>query len=89
LVVFLVNCDKQTDPEAKLLCYCFKISKEEVTSEIKACGKTNVIQTISAKIKSEGCDCKNLNPKGVCCLKDISEWLSKRTHLMKNQNDVS
>jgi NAD(P)H-nitrite reductase large subunit len=60
------------------LCYCFEITEDEVIKEIRKTGKTAVIEKIKELIKKDGCDCKNKNPKGVCCLPDIKVWLEEQ-----------
>jgi hypothetical protein len=60
------------------LCYCFEITEDEVIKEILKTGKTAVIEKIKKFIKKDECDCKNKNPKRVCCLPDIKVWLEEQ-----------
>jgi len=60
----------------ELICYCKKITKKEVVKAIHQGAKTlkDVQQMTTA---CTGNQCKDLNPKGICCSGDIKELLPK------------
>lgn len=60
------------------LCYCFKILKRDVLAEIERTGSADVVAMIQQKMARHGCQCEKLNPRGACCLDDISAWLKQR-----------
>jgi len=55
------------------LCYCFNFTKQDIVDEIKSTGQTTIPDYIRKKIKEGACECETLNPKGTCCLGDISK----------------
>jgi hypothetical protein len=59
------------------LCYCFDHSWESLQQEWLATGQSTALATIRAAIRSAGCRCEETNPKGVCCLGDITEALNQ------------
>lgn len=56
-----------------LVCYCFDHSEENIRKEIEETGKSTVLESITAKVKNGECRCETINPKGTCCLGDISK----------------
>ncbi len=54
------------------ICYCFHLFKQDIEQEIKKTGKTTIPEFISAQVRAENCRCRYVNPKGTCCLGDIS-----------------
>lgn len=64
----VVNEEKEDLEE---ICYCFDIFRHHIRNEIQKTGKTIIPEFISAQVKAGNCRCKDLNPKGSCCLGDI------------------
>ncbi len=63
--------------EQELICYCKQITKQEVVTAIENGAKTlkDVQQITNA---CTGNQCKELNPKGICCSGDINELLPSK-----------
>ncbi|GEM_PF-510298 len=55
------------------ICYCFRLFRRDIEQEIKKTGKTTIPEFISAQVRAGNCRCKDVNPKGTCCLGDISK----------------
>ena len=65
---------KETD-SPRTLCYCFDHTWETMQKEWLAIGQCTTAASIRESIRSEGCRCEETNPKGICCLGDITEAL--------------
>lgn len=72
-----VTC-KDSSPETPL-CYCFKISKQDALDELKASGHSTVLASIREQMDSKGCFCEKSNPRGTCCLEEVTAWLASQT----------
>jgi len=72
-----VTC-KDPSPETPL-CYCFKISKQDALDEMNATGRSTVLSSIREQMDSKGCFCEKSNPRGACCLEEVTAWLASHT----------
>jgi len=59
------------------LCYCFGHSWESLREEWLATGHSTVAAAIREAMRTDGCRCEETNPKGVCCLGDVTEALNQ------------
>jgi hypothetical protein len=55
------------------VCYCFDFTVADLRREIETEGKTRIPATISAEIEAGHCACEVRNPRGSCCLGEISK----------------
>jgi hypothetical protein len=46
-----------------LICYCFQYKKKDIESDFKNNGYSKILKKIIAEKKSNGCKCKEKNPK--------------------------
>jgi bacterioferritin-associated ferredoxin len=67
-----------------LVCCCGKVSRTRIVKAIRA-GATTLKQIQKATGAGVGKRCKELNPKGVCCIPDILAMLKEETG--KRQRD--
>lgn len=56
----------------RTVCYCFGETESAIRAEIKATGRSEAIQRIRRHIDADRCACDVRNPRGVCCLGDVS-----------------
>ena len=54
------------------ICYCFGYTLADVQSDIATHGHTNIPAIITAEIKAGHCACEVRNPRGTCCLGNVS-----------------
>jgi hypothetical protein len=47
-----------------LVCHCFQYKKKDIESDFKDNGYSKILKKIIAEKKSNGCKCKEKNPKG-------------------------
>jgi bacterioferritin-associated ferredoxin len=62
------------NPEKEIICHCKNVSRAEIENAIKA-GASNLKDVQNMTSAGTGNQCKELNPKGVCCLVDITNIL--------------
>jgi len=68
------------------LCYCFGESEASIRAEIEATGRSAAVERIREHIAAGRCACEIRNPRGACCLGDVTaavkrveSWLAIRT----------
>ncbi len=54
-----------------LLCYCFRVRRNDVQAELERSGTTTVVERINEKVRAGQCACDVRNPSGKCCLGDV------------------
>lgn len=63
----------QKEPEgARTVCYCFGENEADMRNEIERTGTTEAVARIRAHIKAQRCACEVRNPRGACCLGDVT-----------------
>lgn len=55
------------------VCYCFGHTSETIRHELAGTGRSSASKTITAEVKAGHCACEVKNPKGTCCLGDVSK----------------
>lgn len=55
------------------LCYCFGHTQQTIRQEIVRSGRSTATATITEDVKAGHCACEVRNPKGACCLGEISK----------------
>ncbi|MEO8349271.1 MAG: (2Fe-2S)-binding protein [Acidobacteriota bacterium] len=57
------------------VCYCFDFTIADLRNDIANRGETDIPASITAEIQAGHCACEVRNPRGSCCLGDISRAL--------------
>lgn len=63
---------KHPDEEGVPVCYCFGHTPGSIAAEVRGTGRSTAAQTIAAEVMAGRCACEVKNPKGTCCLGDVS-----------------
>ncbi len=58
-------------------CYCFDWTRKRITDQIKTTGNSTAFDEIKEEVKAGRCECERKNPKGDCCLRDISRFTAE------------
>ena len=58
-------------------CYCFDWTRKRITDQIDTTGISTAFDEITAEVKAGRCECELKNPKGDCCLGDISKFTAE------------
>ncbi len=65
------------------VCYCFNFTEKMISDEIALHQKMAIPKRIRAEVTAGNCECEIKNPKGSCCLGDVSRVVKKATKLHK------
>ncbi len=52
------------DYMSEKICYCFDYTDEDIAADIRAHGKSLILERIAAEKRGGGCRCASTNPKG-------------------------
>lgn len=70
----------------RMVCYCFGEREDAIREEIRQQGRSDAVERVRSHIVAKRCACEIRNPKGACCLGDVtaavkrvSEHLEDRT----------
>jgi hypothetical protein len=67
-------------PGARTICYCFEENETDIRSEIERTGRSKAEARVRAHIRAGRCACEVRNPKGVCCLGDVTQAVKRMAH---------
>lgn len=59
------------------VCYCFGFSESDLRGDLALHGHSEIPATITREIQAGHCACEVKNPKGSCCLGDVSRALAR------------
>lgn len=62
---------------SRQICYCFGESEASIRAEIERSGRSTAIERIREHIKAERCACDIRNPRGTCCLGDVTAAVTR------------
>lgn len=69
-----VGVKERTAP--RHVCYCFDHTIEEIEAEVRATGRSSVLDDIKTRMKT-ACWCETKNPQGVCCLGTVGTYVKR------------
>ena len=67
---------------ARVVCYCFGENEADIRSEIELNGRSDAVERVRAHIKAGRCACEVRNPRGACCLGDVSATVTRLGELI-------
>jgi len=70
-----VGIKEQDDPIP--ICYCFNFDRQSIQADFRNKGSTEILKTITARVKAGECQCEVTNPSGTCCLGDVDRAVEK------------
>lgn len=62
---------------SRMVCYCFGENEFDMRTEVEQLGTSDAVARVRAQIKASRCACDVRNPRGVCCLGDLSEAVKR------------
>jgi hypothetical protein len=71
LVTVRVHAKHAAD-ERVPVCYCFGYTPETIRAVVASSGRNVVSEDVAREVKAGRCACEVKNPKGSCCLGDVS-----------------
>ena len=72
-------------PGERMICYCFGETEASIAGEIEATGSCIAPARIREHIAAGRCACEVRNPRGVCCLGDLNEFISRIKHRLADE----
>lgn len=63
----------------RTVCYCFGETESAIREEIRSIGHSEAVQRIRRNVDADRCACDVRNPRGVCCLGDVSIMVRRLT----------
>ena len=64
-------------PGARTICYCFGENETDIRAELAHIGRSRAEERVRAHIEAGRCVCEVRNPKGACCLGDITQAVKR------------
>jgi hypothetical protein len=61
----------------RTICYCFGETESGIRAEIRHAGMSHAVQRVREHISAGRCGCEVRNPRGVCCLGDVTEAVKR------------
>lgn len=62
---------------ARSVCCCFGENEADIRKEVERTGASDAVARVRAHIKAGRCACEVRNPRGVCCLSDVTEAVKR------------
>jgi hypothetical protein len=57
---------------ARMVCYCFGENEADMRAEVERSGQSDAVARVRGHIEAGRCACDIRNPRGVCCLGDVT-----------------
>lgn len=61
----------------RMICYCFGENEEDIRREIERQGRSEGVRRVRDHIAAGRCACEVRNPRGVCCLGDMTAAVAR------------
>ncbi len=62
---------------ARTVCYCFGENEADIEAEVQRTGTSRAVERVRDHIQAGRCACEIRNPRGVCCLGDITQAVKR------------
>lgn len=72
---------------ARLVCYCFGETESGIQAELLERGHSGVVDRIREHITAQRCACDIRNPRGACCLGDVTAAVKRMEAAMPTGKD--
>lgn len=66
-------------PGSRTVCYCFGENEADIRREIERDGTSAAVKRVRDHIAAKRCACDVRNPRGVCCLGDVTAAVTRAT----------
>lgn len=64
-------------PGARMICYCFGENEADICDELRRTGACGAVTRVRDDIAAGRCACEVRNPRGVCCLGDVTQAVER------------
>lgn len=66
-------------PGTRVICYCFGENEADIRTEVERTGGSAAVERVRRHIAAGRCACEVRNPKGACCLGDVTMAVTRIT----------
>lgn len=70
---------------SRMICYCFGENEADIRTELDQSGASQAVARVRAHIAAGRCACEIRNPRGVCCLGDLSAAVTRVTRAVTQE----
>jgi hypothetical protein len=70
---------QKAPPGTRLICYCFGENEANIQTEVERTGASAAVERVRQHIAAGRCACEVRNPKGACCLGDVTMAVARIT----------
>jgi hypothetical protein len=74
---------------ARLVCYCFGETESRIRQELIDHGQSRAVERVRAHITAGRCACEVRNPRGACCLGDVSAAVKRVEAELRDSNTMA
>jgi hypothetical protein len=64
-------------PGARMICYCFGENETDIRAEVERTGASKAVDRVRDHIEAGRCACEVRNPKGSCCLGEVTHAVKR------------
>lgn len=68
---------------SRTVCYCFGENEADMRREVKRDGSTKAVERVREHIAARRCACEVRNPRGACCLGDVTAAVKRTVAAME------
>jgi hypothetical protein len=68
----------------RMICYCFGENEASIRAEMERCGRSDAVARVRGHIEAGRCACEVRNPRGVCCLGDVTAAVKRVALSLQN-----
>jgi len=69
----------------RMVCYCFGEREDAIRDEIRQHGQSAAVERVRAHIAAKRCACDIRNPKGACCLGDVTAAVKRASEHVEDR----
>ena len=70
---------------ARTICYCFGENESDMRDELARTGASRAVERVREHITARRCACEVRNPRGTCCLGDVSAAVERMREASRQQ----
>lgn len=71
------------------VCYCFGESEASIRAEVETTGRSTAVERIREHIAEGRCACDVRNPRGACCLSDVTAAIMRVEEAVRSDTEKS
>jgi hypothetical protein len=69
----------------RMVCYCFGENESSIRTEMQQLGRSDSVERVRRHIEAGRCACEIRNPRGACCLGDVTAAVKRVALAMQTE----